>query len=749
MNGDPISVSAAPAAARPSSVILPVFVVTSFLSAWLLFAVQPMFAKMVLPLLGGTPAVWNTAMLFFQATLLAGYTYVHFTSRLFGLRRQMLVHLAVLAVAAVSLPIGVVWTDSFAGQPIPWLIAVLTLSVGLPFFAVSASAPLLQRWFGHSGHAQAHDPYFLYGASNLGSILALLSYPALVEPLLRLEQQSWTWAGGYGALVLLIAGCALILRRSRAGAEAAQARPARAGERVSWRRRAHWIALAVAPSSLLLAVTTRITTDIAAVPLLWVVPLSLYLLTFVLVFARRPLLRHSWMVKAQPFVLVPALMYLPLSGFYWTVSLVVVLTIFFVTAMVCHGELARLRPSVSHLTDFYFAMALGGVLGGAFNVLAAPILFADVYEFHLALVVACMLRPRQAAGKSGSLRMDIALPAGLLVLLVVPEMLGLRFDWQASELRRTGSVIYVVFPVLAMCAVFGFKERPLRFGLGIGVYLLAQGLFSGPSNVVDQARSFFGVYKVSAITQDGDAFILRSGTTRHGAQYVDPGVRRQPLAYYTQAGPLGQVFAALAREKRPRSVGLVGLGVGAAVCYQQPGQRWTIYEIDPLVTRIARDTRFFHYLGDCLDESRMEIVHGDARLSLQSAADGQFDLLILDAFASDSVPVHLLTREAMALYFDKLSEDGMIMFHISNRSLELVRVVSGVLGDLGLFGLRQRHSPDSGATALQYVSHWVAIGRNAQALAFLADDPRWEAVAEIADPVLWTDDFSNIVSVIR
>jgi hypothetical protein len=726
------------------------FVVTSFLSAWLLFAIQPMIAKMVLPLLGGAPSVWITAMLFFQVMLLAGYAYVHATTQLLGLRRQVLVHLAILAVALVSLPVHVAWTEPVISQPVLWLIAILTVSVGLPFFAVSATAPLLQRWFGHTGHSHAHDPYFLYGASNLGSILALLSYPVLVEPLLRLDQQGWTWTGGYGLLVLLIAVCALTLRRVSAAPDMTPERPALASERpalasepVSWRRRAHWIALAFAPSSLLLGVTTHITTDVAAVPLLWVVPLTLYLLTFVFVFARRPVLRHQWMVASQPYVLVLIFVLLPILRTQWVPSLAANLIVFFVTAMVCHGELARRRPAVSHLTEFYFAMALGGMLGGAFNALVAPVLFMDVYEYHLALVVACMLRPTQAAGGTKARLLDAVLPALLFALLILPGPLGLPWPW---ELGVQG---YLVYRIVVLVLIFGFKERPLRFGLGMAAFLMVQSLFGDTSNIVEQARSFFGVYKVAAHEMEAEAYVFSHGTTIHGVQYADPAARREPLAYYTEPGPLGQLFAALAGSGRPRSIGVIGLGAGAAICYQRPGQRWTIYEIDPLVTRIAQDTRFFNYLADCMDDARMEIVHGDARLSLQGAEDGQFDLLILDAFSSDAIPVHLLTREAMALYFEKLSEDGIVMFHITNQRLDLARVLSGLLDDAGLAGLRQEHRPGQEAGRLHFRSRWVAIGRTREALTFLSEDSRWTAIAVTPDSVLWTDDFSNIVGAFK
>ena len=734
---------------------LPLFMVTMFLSAWLLFAIQPMFAKLVLPLLGGAPQVWVTAMLFFQAMLLVGYAYVHVTSRWLNLRWQAFVHLVVLIVALASLPVRVASSEPLTDQPILWLITLFTISVGLPFFAISATAPLLQRWFGHSGHDHAHDPYFLYGASNLGSILALLSYPIVVEPSLRLGQQAWTWAGGYALLIFLIVACAIALRRAPSGRSALSVGlpgtidpgtidPGTIDpgtiDKVSWGRRLRWVALAFAPSSLLLGVTTRITTDVAAIPMLWVIPLVLYLSTFVVVFSRRPLLRHNWMVVAQPYVLA-VVFSADFFGKQWLPSLAGYLAVFFVTAMVCHGELARLRPAVRHLTEFYFAMALGGMLGGVFNALIAPATFVDVYEFAIALALACMLRPMLAPGGTKARVLDVALPLLLLGALLLPGQLDLYSLWPGDSIRYA-------FLVFAILSIFAFKDRPLRFGLGVGAFLAVQFL-AGSSLVVDQARSFFGVYKIVLHQQEIEAYKFKHGTTFHGAQYTDPSRRREPLTYYIEAGPLGQVFAALAGSNRPGTVGLVGLGVGSTLCYQQPDQRWTIYEIDPLVTRIAQDTRYFNYLAECMDDSRTEIIHGDARLSIQEAEAGQFDLLILDAFSSDAVPVHLLTKEAMDLYLDKVSEDGVILFHISNRYITLVRVISGLVEDAGLAGLGQTYSAGSDKPPLHSNSHWVAVGRTKQALAFLADDPRWAETLPLQDSVLWTDDFSNLIAVLK
>jgi hypothetical protein len=722
--------------ARPG--ILPLFAITLFVSALLLFWVQPMFSRMVLPTLGGSPAVWNTAMVFFQTALLAGYLYAHLVSRWLGLRRQVALHLALLTVAALTLPIAIGgdWAPPTEGTPVLWLIALLAWCLGLPFLVVSATAPLLQKWFAASGHPAGRDPYFLYGASNLGSMLALLGYPLLLEPLLTLDRQNQAWTLGYAGLAVLVALCGLAVWRRPAGRAAAGAAAAAADDAsVGWRERLHWLALAFAPSSLLLAVTAYITTDLASVPLLWVVPLSLYLLTFVIVFARRPLLRHAWMVKAQPFILIPLALVFDQSAAFWLV-LPLHLAAFFVTAMVCHGELARRRPATSHLTEFYLWMAFGGMLGGVFNALLAPIAFDWVLEYPLALVLACLLRPRLDQGRGGRLG-TLALP--LLVLL----LMLLQVQWRRLGLPDLGVVGPLALLVPIAMLLYSFALRPLRFGLGVAAVLSA-ALLAGEANPVEgRARSFFGVY---TIRHDPAGYrFLEHGTTVHGAQHTDPVARREPLTYFHRAGPLGQIFASLA-DRPPRTVGAVGLGVGTVACYRRPGQHWTFFEIDPLVEQIARDRRYFHYLADCAPAA--EVVLGDARRSLQTVP-GRYDLLILDAFSSDAIPVHLLTREAFALYRARLAPGGVIALHISNRNLDLAPVVAALLADAGLVGRIQTQAPALEAQrAYRNAATWVAIARREDDLGALADDRRWQPLpAGPAEP--WSDDFSNLIGALR
>src|SRR5918996_3139861 len=707
------------------------------LGVFLVFAIQPMFARMALPLLGGAPAVWNTAMVFFQSALLAGYAYVHCLSRSFGPRGQIAGHLSLLAVASLSLPvaIGADWHPPAGGASILWLIGLMAWTIGLPFLAVAATAPLIQKWFAGSAHPAACDPYFLYGASNLGSVLALVSYPLLVEPSLTLHEQGLLWAAGYGALALAITGCGLVVWRGRS-AQAIAPAPSGLDQRagIGWPRRLRWLFLALVPSGLLLAVTTHITTDLAAVPLLWVVPLALYLLTYVVAFARRPWLRHPWMVKTQPFVLIPLVLLFTWNLPFW-VGLPLHLAGLFVSALVCHGELARLRPRAEHLTEFYFWLAMGGALGGAFTSLLAPLLFDAVFEYPIALAAACLLRPTLLPGRR---ILDFALPVGVGILIAARSG---ALDVGLRDFGTIGVLLVFLPSALALCAL---AERPLGFGFGIAAALAAALLAADLHSVVARERSFFGVYTVKR--DPAGYHLLVNGTTLHGAQRVDPAGWREPLTYYHREGPLGQLFSALGA--RSHTIGAVGLGVGTVACYRRPGQRWTFYEIDPLIERIARDERYFHYLSECAPDA--EIRSGDARLTLQATPQAAYDLLILDAFSSDAIPMHLITREALALYLDKLAPGGVIAWHVSNRNLDLAPIVGDLAADAGVVAWLQSDQPSRAELAgYRTPSLWIALARHPEHLAALVADPRWTQLQGRPDARPWTDDFSNLVSALR
>ena len=455
-------------ASRPLSLLLPLCSAALFLSAAILFAMEPLFTKMVLPLMGGTPAVWNTAVMFFQAVLLAGYLYAHLLSRMKGLRKQALVHVGVLLVGLLFLPVhvGLAWTPTASAHPVPWLIALLAVSIGVPFFAISATAPLLQSWFSRSDHPHASDPYFLYVSSNVGGIAALLAYPVVVEPMFGLTLQGQLWTIGYTLLVVLIALYALNLwtaqpetgigRACRDRGQRRRVTLAGLSDSVTWATRARWVALAFVPSALLLAVTMHISTDVAAAPFLWIAPLFLYSLSFILVFARRPLLKHKWMLALQPWVYaLAALHFTQREPLCFTLPLH--LAALFMAAMVCHGELVRRRPAVEHLTEFYFWMSAGGLLGGVFCVLIAPVVFNWVFEYPLVLVLGCLLLP--SWGK-GWLRygLDIILPAAFAGLCYLGQQYENHWDF-----GRIG-------PVKIAGHEFGSIETgPILLWLAIGV----------------------------------------------------------------------------------------------------------------------------------------------------------------------------------------------------------------------------------------------------------------------------------------
>jgi hypothetical protein len=731
--------------------VLAVYVTTLVVSAFLLFLVQPMFAKMVLPSLGGTPAVWNTCMVFFQAMLLAGYAYVHLGSRWLTPARQAGVHVALVVVTLFALPIWPRALDPGETAPVPWLIGMLLVSLGAPFFVLSATAPLLQRWFAASGHARAHDPYFLYAASNVGSLAALVGYPLLVEPLLALHRQSTAWSVGYVLLAVLMALCVwLLLRAGRhAPASAAEADPRLAAQPVTSGRRVRWVLLAFAPSSLLLGVTTYVTTDVAAVPLLWVVPLALYLLSFILVFAQRPLLPHGWMLALQPFLLLAVL--LPTLWNYeatvWQKGPLHLL-LFFVSAMVCHGELAKDRPGPTHLTEYYLWMSVGGVLGGLFNALLAPALLNDVLEYPIALAIACLLRPKLQGGEGWgrwARWIDFALPAGCAGAL----LLFLQLNHMVSQ--RTALVAFAVLTGAIALLLYWSRIRPVRFGLTIGAMLLIAMFVAGRQSTVFTERSFFGVHRV-AHSIGGDYAVLIHGTTIHGAQSTDPGKTREPLTYFHRDGPLGQLFGVMDHRLGRGHIGVAGLGAGAIACYGKVGGKLSFFEIDPLVVRIARDSGHFTYLAQC-SGTPPRIVLGDARLTLAREPEAEFAVLVLDAFSSDSLPVHLMTREAVELYLRKLAPGGVLVFNISNRYLDLAPALAAIGRDLGLVGrISTEHRTGQRGERWQpmrFPATFVALARTREDLGSLWWDGRWAALPEAGSKTAWTDDFSNILEALH
>lgn len=741
-----------------SGIFLAVFSLALFCSALLMFIVQPMVAKTLLPALGGTPQVWSTCMVFFQAMLFAGYLHAHFTGKWLGLKGQAVLHLALAAAALLLLPFNV--GDRIASpdvsHPIAWLLQVLLLSIGVPVFLISATAPLLQKWVAQTRHPAAADPYFLYAASNLGSLLALIGYPTVIEPLVGLQSQWQGWGVGFAVLFVLLTACAWLYWRDHVPALSVDAVGRQSADiaRVTHGQRVRWVLLSLAPTSLLLGVTSYITTDVAAVPLFWVVPLALYLLTFILVFAQRPPIPHGVALRAQAFVVtvlaVGAFVPVIANAMPW-LWIAMHLLGFFLTALVCHGELVQSRPATTHLTEFYLWLSFGGVLGGVFTALIAPLVFTGLAEYPMALVLACLLRPSTppANGASGGRRRDILFPC-LLLLAVWAVFSSIAWLDQAPVIWRL-AVLGVAAPLVAV-ALLSFSTRPLRFGLGVAVLSMASLLSSHASGgamgqLLTSARSFFGVYKVYRNTDLGLSIFVH-GSTIHGTQFIDPSKADQPAAYYHRDGSFGQMFRALAPTLGERAVAIVGLGSGGLACYGAKGSQWTYYEIDPLVEQIARDPRYFTFLRDCPPTTR--VVIGDARVTLRNATDASYSFLLMDAFTSDAVPTHLLTREAISTYRKKLTADGVLAVHISNRFLDLLPVLSRLAQDAQLVGRVSRvDTTGTQSTLLESPAQIVVLAADEGSLGSLANDSRWLPLPPAQAGRVWSDDYVNILDALR
>jgi hypothetical protein len=719
-----------------------------FVSAALLFVLEPMVGKSLLPLLGSTPEVWNTVVLFFQAALLAGYAFSHVTSRRLAPRAQSILQVALLAVAAVALPVAVASDANppASANPIPWLLGTLIVTAGLPFFVLAANGPMLQRWLAATRHVAGRDPYFLFAASNGGSLLGLLAYPIVLEPLLSLDSQADAWAIAYGVSALLVAACALMLWLRPREVDGQPAPAPAPTEPIAWRRRLSWLALAFVPSSLMLGVTTYLTRDLTPFPLLWVVPLALYLATFVVAFA--PGARPERLVTVARIALPPiaiVLVYTLAVGAQKPLALLLVLNLLGLTvaALMCHSRLAADRPPPARLTEFYLWVALGGVLGGVFNAILAPLVFPVLIEYPLAIVAALALRPAPPKKRPDVLEFFLRDPRPTKAMdYVVPVLLGAALAI-ALELARPSGGGEVSFTArtaiigLACGLALNLSKRPLRFALGLGAIMLVAAIAVEPGDkTLERDRSFFGIYKVVA-TGDGRFHELYDGTTVHGLQRLGPG-RREPLEYYNPAGPGGQAFAELP-PATTRRVGVIGLGAGAFACYR-PGT--TFYEIDPTVERIARDPSLFTYLRDC----PARVVIGDGRRSVSREPAGRFGLLAIDAFNSDAIPIHLITREALAMYLQKVGPRGVLLFHISNRYVRLEPVLADLARALNLTCRAQKHTPTAAQQERGYaISKWAILARNRADLGRVADDGRWHACAGHIGRA-WSDDYSDLLA---
>jgi hypothetical protein len=733
--------------------LLYLYAAALLLSAALLFMIQPMVARMILPFFGGSPAVWNTCLFFFQTVLLVGYLYAHFAGRWLGIKRHLIVHLGLIAAALYFLPmtISAGLLERSGLSPTHQVLGVLLLSVGFPFFVLSANAPLLQKWFSTTDHIAARDPYFLYAASNAGSLLGLLAYPLWLEPHLSLGEQTWFWLymyAGFSLIVLLCitAGKAALTRADSPPMLDAAGSAAACATRPRPVRRLSWIVLSFAPSSLLLGVTTYITTDLASVPLLWVLPLSLYLISFIVAYQPGSWASHPFVIRRQGFLLMtaaitffatatgPAMILLPLH-----------LLAFFVTCLVCHGELAKDRPTTEHLTEYYLWISFGGVLGGFFNGFLAPLIFTRLQEYPLAMIAAALVRPRldASAGKQAGYPRDFLWAVALFVII-----LGVVL-WIGRGNVLSARFAHVMIFGLSGLIGLSFARRPLRFGLGIGAIMLATSWYNGPfGQVLFSERSFFGVYRVLR-EPERNLHVVFHGTTLHGAQNLDPDKRLQPLSYYDASGPAGEAFKALAENVLDKPVAIVGLGAGAMACYGKPGQNFVFYEIDPLVERIARNQSLFTYLRDCPPRASVHI--GDARVTVARAADHTYGIFVLDAFSGDAIPIHLLTRDAVELYLSKLAPDGVLLFHISNRYMDLVPVVDRLAAELKLTAFLRHDAElsDVERSEGREPSTWAIVAPRPERLASFHNKSGWQPLRGDLNGELWTDQYSNVLKVLR
>jgi predicted O-methyltransferase YrrM len=721
------------APARLRHAVLAVFTLSVFTSALLLFAVQPLTAKMALPRFGGSPAVWSVTVCFFQAALLAGYAYAHVLTRALSLKAAAGIHVGVLALAGLALPLGLGagWPALEGAAPAAALGALLLVSVGAPFIAMAANAPLLQAWFARSCHAQAHDPYFLYAASNLGSFLALGAYPFVIEPLLSVRDQSLVWSAGYGVMVLLAAACAALVW-TRGGARPVETRLASSAD---WPLRLRWMGLAFAPSALLVAATAHVSADVAAAPLLWTLPLALYLLTFVIAFARGRMPG----IKPALALHVPLAVGLSLAavtglGGNWLVMLALNLAGVFVASLVCHGALARLRPAAGALTGFYLWIALGGALGGLAAAVIAPALLTAVAEYPVLLALTLLARPGLFRMPAGGLMRG----AGLGLIAAAAIFAGIAaLDPNA----------YLMAWIVALIAAYALllRSRP-AMALGLAAGLLAAAFASeADPRIVAAERSFYGVHTVTD-SRSGRFRVLHHGTTIHGAERLD--ARREdgrplPISYYHDATGFADVIAARRAREELEAVAVVGLGAGALACRAEAGERWRFFEIDPAVIRIASDPSLFSYLSSCPPAGG--IAQGDARLTLADEPAGAYDLIVMDAFSSSAIPAHLLTAEAFALYERLLAEGGLIALHVSNRNMDLAPSVAATAAAAGLHARLGAHAAPPGAHMMG--TRVIALAREPEDLAGL-DGPEWRPLEPEPGARAWTDDWSNTLGAV-
>ncbi len=744
---------------------IPVYALTLLVSATLLFSVQPLFSKMILPLLGGTPQVWNTAMLFFQVCLLGGYAYAHGTTRFLSVRVQASLHVVLLAIFTIVLPIAIPegWSPPVDRDPTLWQLSLMAVAVGGPFFVLAGSAPMLQRWFAQTDHPHADNPYFLYGASNLGSMTSLLAYPFIIEPFLNLGSQSLTWSWGYYALIALVGLCGLLVwstqkvQTATALSQSTKAKAKAAHEIITWGRRGRWLFLAFVPSSLMLGVTTFITTDIASVPLIWILPLALYVGTFIIVFADKPVISLRASTRGFEIMLIVVMAQLiafnslPLHPF---ILMAVHFCLFFFAALMAHSALVKAKPAAAHLTEFYLIMALGGALGGFFNAIIAPNFFVIPLEYGLVLILATFIRYSDEGVQSfknwyGDVidhfkvnRSDAFFTRGSLLIGMIAVAAVFASGIPNHRLYIAVAVI------IAAGLLFFIKQRWTFALLCLFLFLVFppgyQWGYRQFEDILLRDRNFFGVMRV--IDTANAERILLHGTTNHGAQALEEKYKLTPLSYYSTQSPIHDAFQVLNAKGGQQDVAVIGLGIGVTACFSKDGRHFNFYEIDKDIANIAENPELFTYLSDC--GSPYEIILGDGRLQIQNAEDGHYDMIVIDAFSSDNIPIHLLTAEAIEGYMRAVQEDGFLIFNISNNYLDLEPVLGETAASIGLNAYA--HITDGGkieGTELSYYpAHFLVISKTQKVFDTLAEQG-WSQAQKREGVRPWSDQYSNILSI--
>lgn len=699
----------------------------------------------MLPLLGGAAAVWITCLLFFQLMLLAGYSYAHGLERYASVRTQILVHAVLMLAAVLFLPIhfGARPDASASAHPTLWLLGMLIRSVGVPFCLVSTTAPLLQNWLSKTSTASGRDPYFLYAISNAGSLLALLAYPLWIEPKWGVRVQSSAWAIAYGLLLLLVIAAASLVWRHLTVA-ALYERRGRSQTAPTVKQRVFWLVAAFVPSGLMLAVTNHMLLNLASVPFLWVMPLAIYLITFMIAFARRFRISPRILSAVVPIVLLVLFPFVSISRPVGSHALWYVLgshmLVLFAGALLCHTALASRRPDTSQLTEFYFWVAVGGALGGIFVAVIAPFAFSTVVEYPLLVAMIAFFRqtrdPEQKINWG-----DLAYP--IVVGLLVAGAWYL-FKWATVDVMEDIKTTLATDAVLILVAYLAQKRR-VRFAFALAVliagYRLALPGFLDDYQILHVDRDFFGIKKV-VFDVDSNMRKLLHGDTLHGMESMDPALNGQPLSYYHETGPAGDIMKLISTRPN-QQVAVVGLGTGSMAAWARPDRHVTFFDIDPQIYDIARN--FFSYLRRCANDCN--VVIGDGRISIEKTRDGQFDVLMLDAFNSDSIPAHLVSREAVRMYLHKLKPDGLILFHVSNRYMNVESLVSAVALDAGLKGL-VRYDDDEEPPG-KAKSDYVVVAKDSEDFGELNDDENWTEIEKPAGIQPWTDDYSNMMAIVR